>query len=128
MKILLDTHSFLWAIAEPNKFSPIASEILIDKNNQLFLSVASMWEVSIKVAINKLTIPELPKFFFPYWMNYLDVDSLKIEPEHSFAVADLPPHHNDPFDRMLIVQAQILNLSIMTTDKIFNQYDVQLIW
>ncbi|MCL4863618.1 MAG: type II toxin-antitoxin system VapC family toxin [Caldilineaceae bacterium] len=124
MNLLLDTHVFLWAIDDDPRLSNAARAAIIDGNNVVFVSAATAWEISIKKAIGKLTIPQ---------GSYLDelrlhrFTPLNITTEHALAVADLPPHHKDPFDRLLIAQAQIEKLTLVTADVRIKQYAVQLI-
>jgi PIN domain nuclease of toxin-antitoxin system len=124
MNLLLDTHVFLWAIDNNPRLSRAARAAIIDGNNVVFVSAATAWEISIKKAIGKLTVPQ---------GNYLDelrlhrFTPLHITTEHALAVADLPQHHNDPFDRLLIAQAQMEKLTLVTGDIRIKQYAVQMI-
>jgi PIN domain nuclease of toxin-antitoxin system len=124
MNLLLDTHVFLWAIDDDPRLSKAARAAIIDGNNIVFVSAATAWEISIKKAIGKLTVPQ---------GNYLDelrlhrFTPLPITTEHALAVADLPQHHRDPFDRLLIAQAQMEKLTLVTGDIRIKQYAVQMI-
>ena len=124
MNLLLDTHTFLWAIDNHPNLSPEARVAITDGNNMVFVSAATAWEISIKKAIGKLSIPE------GSYLNELSVHRftpLDITTEHALAVEHLPQHHKDPFDRLLIAQAQIENLTIVTRDPRIKQYAVQVI-
>ena len=124
MNLLLDTHAFLWAIDDDPQLSHAARSAIINGNNIVFVSAATAWEISIKKAIGKLTIPQ---------GNYLDELSvhrftpLDITTEHALAVENLPHYHKDPFDRLLIAQAQIEKLTLVTGDERIKRYAVQLI-
>jgi len=127
MKVLLDTHCWLWWIAEPQRLGVEAHAIFTDSANELLLSVASLWEISIKYGIGKLSLPEAPELFVPPRLRRDRITLLPIEPEHALRVCVLPTHHKDPFDRMLITQAQHQRLPIMTADPLFARYEISLI-
>lgn len=124
MNLLLDTHAFLWAIDNNPRLSVAARAAITDGFNVIFVSAATAWEISIKKAIGKLTVPR---------SDYLDelrlhrFVPLNITTEHALAVAGLPPYHHDPFDRLLIAQAQVEKLTIVTGDARIKQYAVQVI-
>lgn len=124
MNLLLDTHAFLWAIGNPSNFSQRAREAIVDGHNIVFVSAATAWEIAIKKGIGKLQIPE---------GNYLQelelhrFTPINITTEHALAVEHLPPHHKDPFDRMLIAQAQVEKLTLVTRDERIKAYAVSLI-
>ena len=127
MKVLLDTHCWLWWLAEPEKLSDKVIGIIGSPDNEIFISSASSWEIAIKYASGKLPLPEKPEH---YVMSRLQRDgfmTLKIEHLHALKAGALPLHHNDPFDRMLIAQAQVEKIPIITSDKKFSMYDVELI-
>ncbi len=128
MKVLLDTHVLLWVVAADPRFSASARTVYEDRSNELFVSAASYWETAIKISIGRLTLP-------PDWRRALDAELarigirwLAIDKEHCEAVATLPFHHRDPFDRMLIAQAKVNGLSIMTSDSHYPPYGVPLVW
>ena len=124
MNLLLDTHVFLWAVDNNPNLSPVAREAIVDGHNIVYVSAATAWEISIKRAIGKLKIPE---------SDYLEelklhrFMPLSITTEHALVVENLPPHHKDPFDRMLIAQAQEENLAFVTRDPRIKAYDVRII-
>ncbi len=127
MKALLDTHTFLWAISGDNKLSRQAGQIFSGPSD-LWLSVASIWEVLIKVQIGKIP---LPKPTGPYLLKKLAenrIETLPITLDHVLRVESLPMHHRDPFDRMLIAQSQEEKLPLVTSDVAFQRYDVDVIW
>ncbi len=124
MNLLLDTHAFLWAIGNPSNLSQRAREAIVDGNNIVFVSAATAWEIAIKKGIGKLQIPEGD------YLQELELHRftpLNITTEHTLAVEHLPPHHKDPFDRMLIAQAQVEKLMLVTRDERIKAYAVSLI-
>lgn len=108
----------------PERFSSPARHLLEDRQHALYLSAASAWEIAIKHALGKLRLPEAPVSYVPARVAALGVLALPIDHRHALHVASLPPHHRDPFDRMLVAQAQIEELPIMTADPVFSSYDV----
>lgn len=128
MKYLLDTSIFLWGLWSLEKMNQTAREILTSGTDELYLSAASAWEISIKSASGKLNLPEPPSRYVPNRANILGLQSLPITQGHALGVSDLPMHHLDPFDRILIAQARAENLVLMTTDHLFSKYQVQTLW
>ena len=127
MKILLDTQCWLWMAASPERLSPRARAAVERAENQLFFSAASAWEIAIKHALGKLSLPEPPVRYVPSRVDRLRTTSLPIDQAHALQVAALPPHHRDPFDRLLVAQAQVEDLPILTADPVFGRYDVAVI-
>jgi PIN domain nuclease of toxin-antitoxin system len=128
MKILLDTHTFLWWITDDQKLSGRAREIISDGSNELFLSAATGWEIAIKVQIGRLKLPEEPIRFILEQMRINAIQSLPIQMNHALHVSTLPQHHRDPFDRLLIVQAQLEGLPVLSSDHQLANYQVEVIW
>jgi PIN domain nuclease of toxin-antitoxin system len=127
MKALLDTHTFLWAIAEGGKLSRRAQQIYTGPND-LWLSVASVWEILIKTKAGKLPMPEPVG---PYLIKKLAQNQIELLPitlDHVLKIESLPPHHRDPFDRLLIAQAIKEKWPIITADPWFERYPVEVIW
>ncbi len=127
MKAILDTHAFLWAIAEEGKLSRRARQIYTGSND-LWLSVASMWEILIKAQAGKLP---LPKPVGPYLVKKLvqnQIELLPITLDHVLGIESLPLHHRDPFDRVLIAQSINQKWPIITADPWFSRYKVEVIW
>ena len=127
MRVLVDTQCWLWMAASPTKLSKRALSIVESPNNDVFLSAASAWEIAIKHALGKLRLPEAPARYVPTRAEILRTVPLPIEHDHALRVAILPPLHRDPFDRVLIAQAQIEDLPILTADPVFDLYDVTVI-
>lgn len=128
MRILLDTQVWLWMQASPDRLGERSLALVADETNEILLSAASAWEIAIKYALGKLPLPELPKDYVPDRMVSSGVSGLPVEVSHAVEVAQLPPHHRDPFDRLLIAQARAERLSLMTADPRFEPYDVDLLW
>jgi PIN domain nuclease of toxin-antitoxin system len=128
MKILLDTQCWLWWIATPEKLSRNARRRIADKRNTIYLSAASSWEIAIKYSIRKLQLPEPPWQFIPKRLARDAITGLPIEIMHALHVANLPQHHKDPFDRLLISQSIQESIPIMTADKRFEPYEAEIIW
>jgi PIN domain nuclease of toxin-antitoxin system len=99
-----------------------------DKGNDLLLSAASAWEIAIKSSLGKLPLPEPPEVFIPRHMVINQVRPLPISVEHALAVASLPPHHRDPFDRLLVAQAKTENIPLLSADAILKPYSIQVLW
>lgn len=127
MKLLLDTHCWLWMLAAPERLSAAARRLVAAGENELLLSAASAWEIAIKHTLGKLRLPEPPAAYLPPLMSASGVTPLPVLHGHAFRVADLPPHHRDPFDRLLIAQAQVEGIPILTADPVFSRYDVEVI-
>ena len=127
MGLLLDTHAFLWAASDPASLAVPARAAIEDPGNEVFVSAAVAWEIAIKYALGKLSLPADPATYFPARVASLGFATLAIAPEHALAVGALPNHHNDPFDRIMIAQAQIEGLTFVTSDKNALQYPVHAI-
>ena len=127
MRILIDTHCWLWMVSEPERLSKQARRKITDINNERVLSAASAWEIAIKHSIGKLDLPEPPVEFVPSRMALTLTTPLAVQLSHALQAARLPFHHRDPFDRLLIAQAQIEKTPILTADAEFSAYDVEII-
>ena len=127
MKILLDTQCWLWWIAAPEKLNQSASSCIADKRNTVYLSAASSWEIAIKYSIGKLPLPEPPMLFIPKRLARDAITALPIKIMHTLHVANLPRHHKDPFDRILISQSILEDIPIMTVDTQFELYEANII-
>ena len=127
MRILLDTQCWLWMAAAPERLSAHARSLVEASDHELFLSAASVWEIAIKHSLGKLRLPEPPARYVPARLDRLGVTSLPIEQGHALHAATLPRHHRDPFDRILVAQAQLEDLPILTADRVFAAYQVKTI-
>ena len=128
MKILLDTHTFLWWITDSTLLSKEARELIGDGHNVLYWSAVSSWELAIKYALGRIPLPEDPKTFLPPELVKNNIESIPITDEHAFQAGQLPQHHRDPFDRMLIAQSQIESVVLLSNDQQLSHYDVQVCW
>jgi PIN domain nuclease of toxin-antitoxin system len=127
MRILLDTQVWLWMLASPERLAPSARALLVSAENQLLLSAASAWEIAIKHGLGKLTLAAAPSVVVPELMARSGVTALPVLHAHALGVASLPPHHRDPIDRLLIVQAQLERVPVLTADAQFDRYDVEVL-
>lgn len=127
MRYLLDTNVFLRMFLHPRQISAKVWSKLIDAENDLFLSAASAWEIAIKARIGKIKLPNSPLLYVPRRARESNILSLPITEEHALAVGELPMRDADPFDRILVAQAQLENLTIVTADREFERYDVKCI-
>jgi PIN domain nuclease of toxin-antitoxin system len=127
VKILLDTHIFLWALLSSHKLSKKTIKLLEDTGTEKYLSAASSWEIAIKYAKGNLILPEAPKIFVKNHLQNSGVKQLPITINDTLLVGELPYHHRGPFDRLLITQARKNDMYLLTDDKIFNKYDVKTI-
>jgi len=128
MKLLLDTQCWLWWFSQPERLSKEAIKQIADETNQIWFSVASVWEIGIKVSIGKLPLPEKIDDYIPTRMIQLGTQSLEITASHALRAAALPLLHRYPFDRMLIAQSQIEGMTLVSADSMFAHYDVSVIW
>ena len=127
MRLLLDTHVWLSTLASPTRLPAEALARLGDPDNELYLSAASTWEIAIKYALGKLPLPEPPARFVPPRLDRDGVIALPIEHAHTLAVAELPLHHDDPFDRLLIAQDQLEQMTLVTADPKMARNEVDLL-
>lgn len=128
MKALIDTHTFLWWNTEDPRLSSRAREIIADGKNEIFLSAASAWEIAIKTAKGRLVLPEEPALYVASRMNLHRIQPLPVQVSHALRVYELPPHHADPFDRLLVAQCQLESLPLITKDEEIRRYEVETIW
>ena len=128
MKLLIDTQCWLWWFAEPDRLQESTIAQVVDETNELWFSVASIWEMGIKVGLGKLPLPEPIDRYLSSRMKQLGARSLEIRADHALQAGGLPLHHRDPFDRMLIAQAQVEGMTIVTSDRMFARYEVEILW
>jgi PIN domain nuclease of toxin-antitoxin system len=128
MRLLLDTHTFIWWASEPGKLSPTALGLCEDANSTLYLSVGSVWEMQIKHQLGKLELREPLDEIIQTQQTANHLQLLPIEVNHILELYRLPYHHRDPFDRLLITQAKVEGLSLLSGDSVFSQYAVRVIW
>lgn len=128
MKLLLDTHTFLWMSLDDPQLSETARDLLADLENELWLSPASYWEIAIKISLGKYQLSEPLDEFVNREIANNDISVLSISTQHAQAVTSLPFHHKDPFDRLLIAQAMTGQMAIVSKDNTFDAYGVQRLW
>ena len=128
MKYLLDTEVWLWSLAEPDRLNAKTRNLLARGDEELFLSAASSWEIAIKFALGKLPLPEPPASYVPKRMEAQGIRALPVEHSHALRVSMLPQHHRDPFDRLIIAQAEAERMTILTADAAFKQYSAMFHW
>jgi PIN domain nuclease of toxin-antitoxin system len=128
MRAILDTHAFLWFIIGDSRPSAAAEQLIEDVRYDLLLSAASVWEIAIKVGQGRLPLPLPIRSFLPRQLAENDITLLPIEVKHALEVAELPAHHRDPFDRMLVAQALTEQVPILSADATLDQYGVQRVW
>lgn len=128
MRLLLDSHALIWWVDQDHLLSATAHDAIADPTNELLVSTATIWEIAIKVGLNKLLLS------MPYqrWMSHaisdIDANVLPITIEYADVQAALPRYHSDPFDRMLIAQAQVENVALVSNDRAFDQYGIHRLW
>lgn len=125
MNLLLDTHAVLWAVAAPENLPPPVSDALVDRRNGVFVSAVNTWEMAIKAGLGRLDAPfgELPRIF-----EDAGFEELPVTVSHTLLVKDLPNHHRDPFDRLLLAQAMAEELTLVTRDSQLHAYGVPVFW
>ena len=126
MRLLIDTHILIWHLEDDNQLPLAKSSVIADDDNEILISIASLWEIAIKMSLGKLklsrTLAEIIE-----WIGHSTVSIMGIEPYHTHQVSKLPFHHKDPFDRMIIAQAISESIGIMTLDPAFSKYGVDLL-
>jgi PIN domain nuclease of toxin-antitoxin system len=128
VSVLLDTHALLWAADGDPRLSPTASAILQDGSEQLLFSAVSALEIAMKHAAGRLELPDDARAWIRTRTAAFDLTDLPISVDHAVEAALLPRHHRDPWDRLLIAQARVEGVAILTADAIFSRYDVDTIW
>jgi len=128
MRVLLDTHVFLWWITDDAKLPDSIRNFISDGNNELFFSAASCWEIAIKSNLGRISLSHKIESFLPEQMVLNAVQGLPIQISHALYVINLPDHHRDPFDRIIVAQAQLEKMAIITSDPLVTKYDVDVIW
>ncbi|MBC2695766.1 MAG: type II toxin-antitoxin system VapC family toxin [Desulfobacteraceae bacterium] len=128
MKLLLDTHVFIWWSGEPDKLSAKALNACENSTNRLILSIVSIWEMQIKMQLGKLKLKRSLKDLIENQQDINNLQILPVSPNHIFMLDNLPMHHSDPFDRLLISQAIEEKLALVSKDQAFSNYAVKLFW
>ena len=125
MRLLIDTQCWLWMHLAPERFSDGTRALLLRTDTDVLLSVASIWEIVIKHSLGKLRLPEPVDRWIPSRIQLGETTVLAIEPAHALRVAGLPPAHRDPFDRMIVAQALVEDVPVLTADEVFAQYGIR---
>ncbi|MDO4224209.1 MAG: type II toxin-antitoxin system VapC family toxin [Acinetobacter sp.] len=128
MKLLLDTHAFIWFIHDSPKLSNLAKSLIVNPNNECFISLASIWEMSIKSSMGKLDIPLPIHDLYEQHIVGNDMELLPITIHHIEKVHELPFYHKDPFDRMIIAQSIVENMTIISCDSAYHDYPIHHAW
>jgi PIN domain nuclease of toxin-antitoxin system len=128
MKLLVDTCTFLWIVSDSPRLSKTAAAVFLDRNNERYLSAASAWEIGIKHAAGRLPLPQRPDLFVPRVRESSGIASLEMDEESALHAARLPGLHSDPFDRMLVAQAIVHGMTILTPDPEIERYAVRVLW
>ena len=128
MNYLLDTHSLMWFLSGDVQLSARARQLMEDEDNELFLSVASLWEMAIKFSLGKLTLEQSFEQMFPQQLDRNSISVLGITLDHLKAVCNLPFHHRDPFDRLIVAQAQVERMAVISTDAMLDRYGLNREW
>jgi len=128
MKFLLDTSVFLWGLSDEHRLNLRGQDILASSSSELYFSAAGTWEIAIKYALSSLPLPKAPAEFVFHALRSGTIQALNITHEHALRAGELPLHHRDPFDRMLIAQALSEQMTLLTADRVFQKYKVDLIF
>lgn len=126
--MIIDTHVLLWWAVDGPKLSPRARAVLADGKNRLLWSVASTWELAIAVGAGRLRLPEPVESWVTSRLAAQRIETLGISHAHAACVAELPNHHRDPFDRLLVVQSRLEGMPILTADLVIPRYGVEVVW
>ncbi len=128
MRLLLDTHTFIWFAIDSPKFSVLAKTLIEDENNEKLVSIASFWEMAIKESKGKLNLIFPLRVFIDQQLRLNSMDVLNVNLDYLEVVSALPLHHSDPFDRLLISQAIVEQIPILSADAAFDGYPIQRLW
>lgn len=128
MKVLLDTHVFIWLDSAPEKLSAKALAVCQDQTNAMYLSMASIWEMQLKQQLGKLNLKLPLNRLISEQCSNNGLQILPIETDYVYTLNELPLHHKDPFDRLIIAQAKLENLYLVSADTFFSHYDIDLCW
>jgi PIN domain nuclease of toxin-antitoxin system len=128
VRLLVDTHCWLWYLLAPEKLNAGAQALLRDDAHEVFLSAASAWEIVIKHGLGKLRLPTRPETYIPERMTALGHTSLSVDQRHVLWLTQLPLHHRDPFDRIIVAQAHVDGLRLVTADRQLASYPIDVFW
>jgi PIN domain nuclease of toxin-antitoxin system len=128
MKLLLDTCTFLWLVSGDEKASPAAVAAFLDPDNERYLSAASAWEIAVKHSLGRLRLPKKPDLYLPLLREKSGIEALPIDEESALHTSRLPDLHGDPFDRMIVAQAIVHGMTVLTPDDAIGQYAARVLW
>lgn len=128
MRLLLDTHAFLWYILDDSRLSTNADSLISDPNNVIEVSPASYWEIAIKIRLKKYSLPEPYEVFIEREIATNRFRILHVQPKHVAPIITMPFHHRDPFDRLIVAQALVEQIAIISNDAILDAYAVARLW
>ena len=128
MRLLLDTHTFIWFVTDNPKLSDTSWGLINEADNEILLSTASIWEMAIKQSTGKLSFGLPFRVFIEQQVSFNRIDILNINLDHIEVVVTLPFHHRDPFDRLIIAQAMVEQIPILIADSVFDAYPIQRLW
>jgi PIN domain nuclease of toxin-antitoxin system len=128
VRLLLDTHAFLWFITNDSRLTPTAQTLIADSDNDILISPASYWETAIKISIGKYPLSVSFETFITRGIEGNGFKVLSIEPRHAAALTSMPFHHRDPFDRLLVAQAHVEGIPVVSSDAILDHYGISRLW
>ncbi len=128
MSLLLDTCTFLWLACGPARISASAKKAINDPANKLFLSAASIWEITIKYRLGKMPLPDVPRVSIPHFVSFFQLQSMAIEEHDLYLSGELPSIHSDPFDRLIAAQAINRNIAVVTSDALLKKLGAKVLW
>jgi PIN domain nuclease of toxin-antitoxin system len=128
MKVLLDTCAFIWLVTDNPKLSELAKEIFLDEDNEILLSAVTGFEIAVKYSLGKLHLTEPPREFVIHRMNANALTELPVSMTHALALQNMPLHHKDPFDRLLVAQAMVNQIPLLSADQQLSAYDIERLW
>ena len=128
MKLLLDTCTFLWLASGASELSKVATDAFLDTENERYLSAASAWEIAIKYSVGRLPLPKSPELYIPQVRERSSIEPLALDEESAIFTSRLPRLHADPFDRILVAQAIVHGMVIVTPDPEITRYAARVLW
>ena len=128
MRLLIDSHALIWYVDQHQQLSPASHAAISDPSNELLLSAGSIWEIAIKIGLGKLNLTQPYSLWMSQALNDLGMTVLPITVEYADAQASLPKHHGDPFDRLIVAQALVENVSVVSADARMDAYGITRLW
>jgi len=128
VKYLLDTHTLLWIVNDDPRLSKKSKQVYLNSENLILFSIASLWEIAIKISLKKLSIEEPLNEFIQIHIKGNDIKFLNIEVPHILLLENLPYHHRDPFDRLIVTQCIHEDITLLSSDKMFDLYPIKRVW